>query len=170
MPEEKANVVDSTEAMAEVDAKAATEANPSAEDSSPKTFTVPEVDAVVKKRIDKQNAKHKAETDGLENRISELERMLDEKNNEVERLKAETHRAEWAKEVHAKHQAIPMDVLTCDFVSFESAEEMEAFAAFLTEHMTASVFKPMARDTGDPKSPKDDPNISFVQNLFDRKE
>lgn len=170
MPEENANVVDSTEAGAEVDSSAELEAKAPAETAS-KTFTVEEVDAVIKKRIDKQNAKHKSETDELSGRISDLEKLLKEKTDEAEKLKAATHRAEWAKAAHEKHKSVPEDVLTHEALNFSAPEEVEAFAAFLAEKLDApSVFKPIRRDTGDPKSPKPDAETAFIKNLFDRKD
>lgn len=172
MPENSVETVDSVDAQAMVDSEAATEANPSMEDSSPaKTFTLEEVDAVIKKRIDKQNAKHKSETDEMGQRISDLERLLQEKTTEAEQLKVANSRSEWAKAAHVKHSSVPEDVLTHEFVSCRSAEEVEAFAAFLSEKFgAASVFKPNTRDTGDPKSPKQNPNAGFVRELFNRED
>lgn len=169
MPNE-IEAVDSAESKAEVESKAATEANPSAEDSSPKTFTLEEVDAVIKKRIDKQNAKHKSETDEMGQRISDLEKLLEEKTNEAEQLRAATERTEWAKSVHEKHKNVPEDVLTNEFVSCKSIEDMESFAVFLSEKFSVSVFAPNVRDTGDPKSPKENPNTGFVKELFNRED
>lgn len=91
MPEAITETVDSVEAQDAVDSAAENaEVNPSMEDSSPKTLTVDEHDAIVKQRIDKQNAKHAKELEQLNAQIAEeLEQLNAQKAEELEQLQAQ---------------------------------------------------------------------------------
>ena len=53
-----------------------------------KTFTQDEVDAIVKRRLDRLNGKHATDTDALERRIAELEARNEEATKEANALKA----------------------------------------------------------------------------------
>lgn len=103
MPE-NVSAVDSVETLAEVDSKAVTASeNPSMEDSSTsKTFTADELDAAIKRRIDKQNAKHAQELDALNAKIKELEDSAAKAEAERDELQRKSDAAKWTADAAEK--------------------------------------------------------------------
>ncbi len=81
-----------------------------AEGSAEKTFTQEEVDAIVKRRLDRLNGKHSTDTSALEKRIAELEAKNAETEKEAKALKAAKELADWQARASAE-TGIPASVL-----------------------------------------------------------
>lgn len=164
MPDNADQAVESAEISETVDSVEENEAKAS------KTYTSEEVDTAIKKRIDKQNAKHAGETAKLQQRIDELEQNLDQSKREAESLKAAACVSGWAAEV-SKDTNVPQSILTHPCVHFDSKEEMEGFAKAISEaNRQGSVFAPIPYDKGESKSPRRGGKQEFVSSIFSRKE
>lgn len=120
---------------------AATQQNPSAEGSAARTFTQEEVDAIVKRRIDKQNVKHATELDGLRERIQELEEGKKSADAELEAIKAASQLADWKAKASAE-TGVPADLLRG-----ETEEEVMEHAKSIKAVMPKA---PSFRDSGKP--------------------
>lgn len=145
MPENSAEMVDSINAQAPADTEAeTTEEIPSAEESSPKTFTADEVDARIKARIDKQNAKHALDMQELRQQIEELTRRSAEVESERDALKHKQDLTEWANDAADKY-GVPASILrgNCAEDFMEHAKAIKASIAVV----------PDFRDSGEPKEP-----------------
>lgn len=164
MPE--SNMVDSIEETAAVDSAAKLEVNPSAEDSSPKTFTADEVDAKIKARIDKQNAKHADEVSELQKQLEELQAQKAEAESQAEALKKQQELAE-ATAVVATEYGIPAYMLHGENQE-ELTKSAEAAARFKKEILDSIGTAPIIKDSGEPSSDKigTDDKASFVKSLF----
>lgn len=75
-----------------------------------KTFTQEEVDAIVKRRLDRLNGKHATDTDALERRIAELEARNEEATKEANALKAAQELADWQSKASSE-TGIPASLL-----------------------------------------------------------
>lgn len=76
----------------------------------PRTFTKDEVDAIVRRRVDRQNAKHNEEVEALTRRVGELEAAAKQAADEKERIEREREAAGWRAEA-AKETGVPADLL-----------------------------------------------------------
>lgn len=83
---------------------------PAAEGSAARTFTQEEVDAIVKRRLDRLNGKHASDTDELERRIAELEARNAETAKEAAELKAAKELADWQAKASAE-TGVPASLL-----------------------------------------------------------
>lgn len=81
--------VDSAEEMQQAEPAATAEKQPA---GASRTYTADEHDAIVKQRIDKQNAKHATELQAVQARVAELERLLADAQGETAALKAKAER------------------------------------------------------------------------------
>lgn len=126
MAEELA-AVDSADEKAAADTAADQQSRPM--DGSVKTYTEQEVDARIKARIDKQNAKHADEMAKLAQRIEELEARSASVEAERDKLKVESERAAWAEAASAA-TGVPKSLLRG-----ESAEEYMAHAEDIKKAM-----------------------------------
>lgn len=143
MPESNAEMVDSVNAQEAVDAATENqEVNPSMEDSSPKTYTADEVDAKIKARIDKQNAKHAGEIAELQKQMKELEERAAQADAERAELQRRKDLSDWA-DAAAKAHGVPANILRG-----ETAEEFMAHAEAIRAAIPSY---PVVRDTGEPK-------------------
>lgn len=146
MPENSAEMVDSINAQAEVDSKATNGEIPSAEESSKtsKTYTESEVDAIIKARIDKQNARHALDRQELLNQVEELTRRSAEVESERDALKHKQDLTEWANDAADKY-GVPASILrgNCAEDFMEHAKAIKASIAVV----------PDFRDSGEPKEP-----------------
>lgn len=144
MPEAITETVDSVEAQDAVDSAAENaEVNPSMEDSSPKTLTVDEHDAIVKQRIDKQNAKHAKELEQLQAQIKQLQDSNASVAAERDALKHANEVSEW-KISAAKQTGLGMDVLSV----LDGATEDEILEK--ANVIKASISYPESHSTGKP--------------------
>lgn len=132
--------------QAAVDAAAEPQQNqPAGGSAAPreKLWTQSEVDAYVKARIDKQNAKHRTEDAEKDARIAELEETSKAASAEAEQLKAEKQLAEWADQV-SRETGIPSAVIRGN-----SLEEMQQHAEAIKATMS---LYPTVGDTNKPAS------------------
>lgn len=160
MPENNATAVDSVEANAAVDSVANVDQNPPAGGSDSKTFTADEVDAKIKARIDKQNAKHAEEMESLKKRLEELEQVNAQAEAERDALKHKQDLAEWA-EAAAREHGVPAPLLRGQTAE-EFMEHAEAIKAALS-------VAPVVRDSGEQRNPpKSNKAIfnDFMNNAF----
>lgn len=134
-----------------VDSAAAGEENPSMESSSPKMLTEAEHDAIVKKRIDKQNAKHEAEMQGLREQVesakAEAERFKVDAENAAAKLEAlnkANEAAEW-KAAAEKETGVPAHLLVGDTAE-EIMEHAKGIASWNGNYRGSA---PKFRDSGD---------------------
>lgn len=143
MPENAAEMVDSINAQAAVDTAAENvDVNPSMEDSSPKkTYTAEELDARIKARIDKQNAKHALDMQTLKEQVEALTKRAEEVESERDALKKEQERNSWLSEA-SKQTGVPADVLRG-----ATQEEIMAHA----QAIAAIYSHPVIPDSGAPK-------------------
>ncbi len=135
---------DAQETMQDAAADTASEGQaPAAEAPAPqtKTFTQAEVDAIIKRRIDKQNAKHGSEMESLTARIDELEKSAKAAEAERDRLRHESDLTAW-KAAAADEFGVPQDILRGD-----TEEEVKAHAEAVRDAMGKSMRFP---DSGNP--------------------
>lgn len=76
----------------------------------PRTFTKDEVDAIVRRRVDRQNARHNEEVEALTKRVGELEAEAKEAAEERARAEHEREVDGWKAEA-AKETGVPADLL-----------------------------------------------------------
>lgn len=141
MPE-NAEMVDSVNAQAQVDSEAAQEVNPSMEDSSPKTYTADELDAAIKKRIDKQNARHAEEMAELVKKVKELEERSAQAEAERAELQKKQDLASWTAQAAAEY-GVPGDLLRGSNLE-ELMEHAKVIKAAIPSY-------PVLRESGEPK-------------------
>lgn len=143
MPDNAAEMVDSVNAQAAVDSATETnvEVNPSMEDSSPKTYTEQELDARIKARIDKQNARHALDMQQLKQQVEELTKRAAEVESERDALRDQRERDEWLSAVSAE-TGVPATL-----IKGASHEEMMKHANDIKAYFAA----PVVRDSGDHK-------------------
>lgn len=138
--------------------------------SAEKTFTATELDAEVKRRIDKQNAKHSREIEERnaqhQNELDELSQKLAQALEKVVAVEEEKsalelakQRDEWA-EIAAKETGVPASVIRGG-----SAEEMLEHAKAIAEAMSAPKF-PRFKDSGGKSANRPTEKSEFVKNLF----
>lgn len=122
-----------------------TEQNHPAGGSAPKTFTAAELDAEVKRRIDKQNVKHAGELDEINSRLKELEDKLAAEEAKAERLQLEHDLNEW-KAKASTDTGVPANLLrgSSEQEIQEHAEQLKAALSTL----------PHTGDQGTPTAPK----------------
>lgn len=160
MPENNAPTVDSVEENAAVDSVANVDQNPPAGGSDSKTFTADEVDAKIKARIDKQNAKHAEEMESLKKRLEELEQVNAQAEAERDALKHKQDLADWA-EAAAREHGVPAPLLRGN-----SAEEFMEHAEAIKAALSVA---PVVRDSGEQRTPpKSNKAIfnEFMNNAF----
>ena len=112
--------------------------------SGERLWTQSEVDAYVKARIDKQNAKHRTEDADKDARIAELEESSKAATAKAEALEHEKQLQEWANEV-AAGTGIPAAVLRGD-----TLEEMQQHAEAIKANLS---LYPTTGDNGAPLQP-----------------
>lgn len=124
-----------------------TPAAPAAPDPAPatKTFSAEELDAIVKARIDKQNAKHAVETDELNQRLAKSEADKLAAEARAQELEHEREMREWADEA-ASEFGVPASVLRGD-----SLDAMKEHAAQIKASMSA--YPITKNDAGNPGTP-----------------
>lgn len=147
-------VVDSTQAE-----------NQPAGDSSPKTFTEQEVDAKIKARIDKQNAKHAEETAKLNARVEELEKQSAQAQAERDALKHQSEIAQMAQTL-AQEKGVPANLLHGE-TQEELTQSAEALAAYKAEILASVGTAPVITDSGENKKPPKDAKAIFAQFMDD---
>lgn len=134
------------------------------ESTSEKMFSESELDAIVKKRIDKQNAKHGAEVDTFTARIAELEAQLKTAQAERDQFSAQMEMASWKSEA-SKETGVPAELLRGS-----NAEEIMEHAKAIAETLnTSKQAYPSFRDGGGAEAPKPtNANIlgDFIKNNF----
>lgn len=87
------------------------------------TLTKEQADALVKARIDKQNAKHAKETEALTQQLADEQSTREELEKEVATLRHEKELAAWKEQASAE-TGVPASVLKGD-----TLEELQAHAA-----------------------------------------
>lgn len=125
-----------------VDSGAAGESQPA---GGSRTYTSEEVDARIKARIDKQNAKHARETDALHGELAEKSAELEEANERLAKLEHERELREWAKQASAE-TGVPASVIRGD-----TLDEMQEHAAQLKAAMPT--YPVLPSDNGEPGTP-----------------
>lgn len=110
-----------------------------------KTYTASEVDALIKARIDKQNAKHSQDKQAMEERIQELEKAAADAAKEREEMEARAS-VEKAKAAIAAETGVSASVLRGS-----TEEELRAHAAAVK---AAYPVAPAFRDSGKPSPEK----------------
>lgn len=108
MPEENAAVlVDSGDGQQQTEPAAQVESQPA---GGSRTYTREEMDARIKARIDKQNAKHAEETDALHGEIAEKDAELEQAQARLAALEHERELREWAEQASAE-SGVPASVI-----------------------------------------------------------
>lgn len=144
MPEKSAAApVDSGDGQQQAEPAAQVESQPA---GGSRTYTREEVDARIKARIDKQNAKHAEETDALHGELAEKSAELDKANERLAELEHERKLREWAEQASAE-SGVPASVIRGD-----SLEEMQAHAAQLKAAMPS--YPVLPGDSGEPGTPQ----------------
>lgn len=157
------NTADTVEASAADTAKQAE--NQPAGDSSPKTFTEQEVDAKIKARIDKQNAKHAQETEALNARVKELEEQSAQAQAERDALKHQSEIAQMAQTI-AQETGVPAHLLHGE-TQEELTQSAEALATYKQELLASVGTAPVITDSGESKTPPKDNKAIFAQFMND---
>lgn len=106
-----------------------------------RTYSRDEVDSIVKRRIDKQNASHAKETDGLNARIRELEEALSAETAEKDAMRRSQEVESWKAEASAE-TGVPQALLRGE-TRDEVLEHARAIKA-------AIKVAPSFRDSGSP--------------------
>lgn len=144
---EQAEVVEST-MQAAVDAAAQEQV------AVPKTFTEAEVDAKIKQRIDKQNAKHAYEIEALQQQLKAMEERAVSAESSRDDLQRKSELAA-SREAIASELGVPASIIRGETID-EMREHAEAIKAAIP---TA----PVIIDSGEQKQP---PNSSLA--IFDK--
>lgn len=110
-----------------------------------RTYTREEMDARIKARIDKQNAKHAMETDALHGELAESNARLEEAQARLSELEHEREIREWAEQVSAE-TGVPASVIRGN-----TLEEMQAHATQLKAAMPT--YPVLPSDKGEPGTP-----------------
>jgi len=131
-------VDDSTQVEPPVDSGAASHQNPPAGGSD--VLTKEQADALIKARIDKQNAKHAKETDALAKQLAEEQATKAELEEKVATFEHEKELSEWKAQA-SKETGVPAEVL-----KGETLEEIQAHAAQIKEAMP--MYPTLPNDTG----------------------
>ncbi len=121
-----------------VDSGAASHQNPPAGGSD--MLTKEQADALIKARIDKQNAKHAKETDALAKQLAEEQATKAELEEKVATFEHEKELSEWKAQA-SKETGVPAEVL-----KGETLEEIQAHAAQIKEAMP--MYPTLPNDTG----------------------
>lgn len=109
------------------------------------TLTKEQADALVKARIDKQNAKHAKETESLAQQLAEEQARKEELERELGDLKHERELSEW-KEQTSKETGVPASIL-----KGQTLEEIQAHAAEIKEAMP--MYPTLPQDSGNQNPP-----------------
>lgn len=141
MPEETPGA-DALEVTQPVEPAANGESQPA---GGSRTYTLEEVDARIKARIDKQNAKHAKETEELQDQLAEKSSKLEEANARLGELEHERELREWAEQA-AEENGVPASLLRGD-----TLEEMQAHAAQIKAAMPS--YPVLPSDNGEPGIP-----------------
>lgn len=158
MPEETEQTVDSAAQTETVDSAQATDAAANAQ-QAPRSYSQAEMDAVIKKRIDKQSEKHAQEVSELTARIKSLEEARSTAEADLTAIKQEKQMAEIVANV-ARATGLPYD--TVADLRGDTEEELLARA----ERIASLIPKyPEVRDGGGAKKPETSKE-HFVRELF----
>lgn len=103
-------------------------------------LTKEQADALIKARIDKQNAKHAKETDALAQQLAAEQADKAELEEELAVLKHDKELSEWKAQA-SKETGVPAEVL-----KGETLEEIQAHAAQIKEAMP--MYPTLPNDTG----------------------
>lgn len=115
-----------------------------AQSQAEKAFTQEELDAVVKHRIDKQNAKHAKELDDLKARIATLE-------EEGAKIKTERDNLQHASDISAwKAKAAQEMGVQASILRGDSEEEIRQHAQAIKDAMPSVVVRDSGAPTGTP--------------------
>lgn len=126
-------------------------------------FTQADVDAIVKRRIDKQNAKHAEEMAQLNAALDEAKSNAQSAAAERDALKASAQKSEWAAAA-AKEYGVPSTILRGD-TEEEIAKHAQEIAAEIGKNRAYPQFKDSGSSAGQATpSEKND----FVKQLFSR--
>jgi len=133
-----AEMVDTIEADT-VDAVDNKQENQPAGGSQAKTFTADEVDAKIKARIDKQNAKHAEEIASLNQRLAELEARAKDAETSRDELQHQQELSALTSQV-AREYGLPAEILRG-----QSIDELREHAAAIKASISTA---PVIRDSG----------------------
>ena len=125
-------------------------------------LTKEQADAIIKARIDKQNAKHAKETDALTQQLAAEQADKAELEEELATLKHDKELSEWKAQA-SKETGVPADIL-----KGETLEEIQAHAAQIKEAMP--MYPTLPNDTGaaDPPTPTTKEEIYQIKNREER--
>lgn len=132
-------VDDPTQVEPPVDSGEASQQNPPA-GGSDDLLTKEQADALIKARIDKQNAKHAKETDALTQQLAAEQADKAELEEELAALKHDKELSEWKAQA-SKETGVPAEVLKGD-----TLEEIQAHATQIKEAMP--MYPTLPNDTG----------------------
>lgn len=109
-----------------------------------RTFGQDEVDAIVKRRIDKQAARHAEEIEGLRSQLAEAEERAKAASTEAESMRAAKARADAVAEA-AKAHGVDAELLA--MMAGDTAEAIGANAEALAAKMRAVPAYPVTSDS-----------------------
>lgn len=156
------NPVDNTtQVEPPVDSGAASQQNPPA-GGSDDVLTKEQADALIKARIDKQNAKHAKETDALTQKLAAEQADKAELEEELAVLKHDKELSEWKAQA-SKETGVPAEIL-----KGETLEEIQSHAAQIKEAMP--MYPTLPNDTGaaNPPAPTTKEEIYQIKNREER--
>ena len=154
------NTADTVEEAA-ADTAAHQSENQPAGDSLQKTFTEQEVDAKIKARIDKQNAKHAEELAAVSARVKELEESAAKVEAERDTLKKQKEIAELTQRI-ATEKGVPANMLHGE-TEEELTKSAEAVAAYKESVLASVGTAPVITDSGEGKEPPRDSRAVFAE-------
>lgn len=125
-------------------------------------LTKEQADAIIKARIDKQNAKHAKETDALAKQLADEQAAKAELEEKVATFEHEKEISEWKAQA-SKETGVPAEVLKGN-----TLEEIQAHAAQIKEAMP--MYPTLPNDTGatDPPAPTTKEEIYQIKNREER--
>ena len=130
-------------------------------DTGAKLFTQEEVDALIKKRIDKQNLKHAEELASRDEQLKAAQDEASKYKSQVEETERNEERKKLIREVMEKHR---VDAKYASLLTADTEEELDKQAALIGEKFA----DPVPSDTGKPPhvSDSDADKKAFARELF----